>query len=78
MYVELHGRSAFSFLQGACLPEEYAEAAAKLELSAMARISVYPLQGNAGVFGPRSRSCAAWQISIQIDVSLTANRPGNI
>jgi error-prone DNA polymerase len=38
MYVELHGRSAFSFLQGACLPEEYAETAAKLDLPAMALI----------------------------------------
>ena len=38
MYVELHGRSAFSFLQGACLPEEYAETVAKLELPAMALI----------------------------------------
>lgn len=36
MYVELHGRSAFSFLQGACVPEEYAETAAKLGLPAMA------------------------------------------
>lgn len=35
-YVELHARSAFSFLRGASVPEEYAEAAAKLELPAMA------------------------------------------
>ena len=32
MYVELHARSAFSFLQGASLPEEYADAAAKFDL----------------------------------------------
>ncbi len=35
-YIELHARSAFSFLQGASLPEEYAETAAKLEIPAMA------------------------------------------
>jgi len=35
-YIELHARSAFSFLQGASLPEEYADVAAKLELPAMA------------------------------------------
>ena len=30
-YIELHTRSAFSFLQGASLPEEYADVAAKLK-----------------------------------------------
>ena len=35
-FVELHARSAFSFLRGASLPEEYAERAAKLEIPAMA------------------------------------------
>ena len=35
-YCELHGKSAFSFLQGACLPEEYADAAARFSMPAMA------------------------------------------
>jgi error-prone DNA polymerase len=35
-FVELHARSAFSFLRGASLPEEYAEVAAKLDTPAMA------------------------------------------
>jgi error-prone DNA polymerase len=35
-YIELHARSAFSFLQGASLPEEYAEVAAELGIPAMA------------------------------------------
>ncbi len=35
-YIELHARSAFSFLQGASLPEDYAETAAKLDMPAMA------------------------------------------
>ena len=35
-YVELHARSAFSFLEGASLPEAMAQQAANLELSALA------------------------------------------
>ncbi|HVY68546.1 MAG TPA: PHP domain-containing protein, partial [Verrucomicrobiae bacterium] len=35
-YVELHARSAFSFLRGASLPEKLAERAAELEIPAMA------------------------------------------
>jgi error-prone DNA polymerase len=36
MYIEVHARSAFSFLQGASLPEEYAAYCAQLNLPAMA------------------------------------------
>jgi len=35
-YVELHARSAFSFLEGACLPEELAGACAEFGMPAMA------------------------------------------
>ena len=35
-YVELHARSAFSFLEGACVPEELAGACANLGMPAMA------------------------------------------
>ncbi len=35
-YVELHARSAFSFLRGSSHPEQLAEAAAQLDLPAMA------------------------------------------
>src|SRR5215510_2503834 len=35
-YVELHSRSAFSFLRGASRPEQLAEVAANLEMPAMA------------------------------------------
>ena len=35
-YVELHARSAFSFLQGGSVPEEYIDACRKLEMPAMA------------------------------------------
>jgi error-prone DNA polymerase len=36
MYIETHARSAFSFLQGASLPEEYAAYCAQLNLGGMA------------------------------------------
>ncbi|HEX5782252.1 MAG TPA: PHP domain-containing protein, partial [Solirubrobacteraceae bacterium] len=36
MYVELHAHSAFSFLDGASLPDELASAAAELGYEAMA------------------------------------------
>ena len=35
-YVELHACSAFSFLRGGSFPEQLAEVAAELEMSAMA------------------------------------------
>src|SRR5271165_126817 len=36
MYIELHARSAFSFLEGASVPEELAEVCAAHEMPAMA------------------------------------------
>jgi error-prone DNA polymerase len=45
MYVELHARSAFSFLKGASLPEELAAVCAELGLAAMA------LTDRDGVYG---------------------------
>src|SRR3954454_15779808 len=44
-YVELHARSAFSFLEGASLPEEMAAVCAELGMSTMA------LLDNNGVYG---------------------------
>jgi error-prone DNA polymerase len=53
MYVELHARSAFSFLEGASLPEEIAERAAELEMPALALVD------RDGVFGgPRFHKAA--------------------
>jgi error-prone DNA polymerase len=52
-YVELHARSAFSFLRGASLPEHLAEAAAKQEIPAIA------LCDRNGVYGaPRLHTTA--------------------
>jgi error-prone DNA polymerase len=55
-YVELHARSAFSFLRGSSLPEHLVQAAAKQDLSAMA------LCDRNGVYGaPRFFSAAKEQ-----------------
>jgi error-prone DNA polymerase len=35
-YIELHARSAFSFLEGACVPEELVSACSKMDMTAMA------------------------------------------
>ena len=45
MFVELHARSAFSFLEGAALPEELAERAAALEQPALALLDRDGLYG---------------------------------
>jgi error-prone DNA polymerase len=52
-YVELHARSAFSFLEGACVPEELAGACSELQMPAMALVD------RNGVFGaPRFHMAA--------------------
>ena len=45
MFVELHSRSAFSFLEGASLPEDLIAAAAALEMPAMALLDRDGLYG---------------------------------
>ena len=44
-FVELHARSAFSFLEGGCLPEELAGACAELQMPAMAIVDRNGLYG---------------------------------
>src|SRR5450631_2351817 len=52
-FVELHARSAFSFLEGACVPEDLAGACAHLDMPAMA------LLDRNGVYGsPRFHMAA--------------------
>jgi len=44
-YVELHARSAFSFLRGACIPEEYAHRCKKLGQQGMALLDIDGVYG---------------------------------
>ncbi len=46
MYIEVHARSAFSFLQGASLPEEYAANCANLNMPAMALMDLDGFYGS--------------------------------
>jgi len=67
MFVELHARSAFSFLEAAALPEALAERAARLEQSAIALLDVD------GVYGaPRLyRACNRLGVSALVGAEIT-------
>src|SRR5208282_5417422 len=69
MYIELHARSAFSFLEGASLPEELAAVCAQLGMPAMA------LLDTDGVYGaPRFHLAAnKAKIKAHIGAEVTAN-----
>src|SRR6202007_602051 len=45
MYIELHARSAFSFLEGASVPEEFAAVCAQLNMPAMALLDTDGIYG---------------------------------
>ena len=51
MYTELHARSAFSFLEGASLPEELASVCADRGMAAMAGCAVGIITGVAAMAG---------------------------
>jgi error-prone DNA polymerase len=62
MYVELHSRSAFSFLEGASLPEQLIEACAHLNMPAMA------LLDRDGVYGSPRFHMAAKKAGIKAHI----------
>ena len=68
-YVELHARSAFSFLEGSSLPEELAAACARLGIPAMA------LLDTDGVYGAPRFHLAAQKAKIKahIGAEVTCN-----
>ncbi|MGZ8843883.1 MAG: PHP domain-containing protein, partial [Pyrinomonadaceae bacterium] len=61
-YVELHARSAFSFLHGASTPEELIAVCAELEMPAMA------LLDNDGVYGAARFHLAAQKVGIKAHI----------
>src|SRR5579859_5151836 len=61
-YIELHARSAFSFLEGASVPEELAVMCAELEIPAMA------LLDRDGVYGAPRFHLAAKKISLRAHI----------
>src|SRR6202522_4413710 len=62
MYTELHARSAFSFLEGASIPEELAERCAERRMGAMA------LLDRDGVYGAPRFYLAAKKISVRAHI----------
>ncbi len=68
-YVELHARSAFSFLEGASLPEDLAAVCAQLSLPAMALLDAN------GVYGAPRFHLAAKKAKIKahIGAEVSAN-----
>jgi len=62
MYIELHARSAFSFLQGASLPEALAQMAANLGYPAMALVD------RDGVYGAPRFHLAAQKVGIRAHI----------
>src|SRR5262245_22530588 len=61
-YIELHAGSAFSFLEGAALPEEFAGACAEYEMPAMA------LLDRDGVYGAPRFHLAAKKAGLQAHI----------
>jgi error-prone DNA polymerase len=70
MYIELHSASAFSFLEGACLPEELAETCAAAGMPAMA------LLDRDGVYGSPRFHLAAKKAGVRAHIGsdLTVSR----
>ena len=62
MYIELHTRSAFSFLEGASVPEEFAEACAAHQMPAMA------LLDRDGVYGAPRFYFAAKKLKLKAHI----------
>src|SRR5580700_9604154 len=62
MYIELHARSAFSFLEGSSLPEELMSACARLNMPAMA------LLDTDGVYGAPRFHMAAKKLKIKAHI----------
>src|ERR1700730_13537383 len=62
MYIELHARSAFSFLEGSSLPEDLAGICARLNMPAMA------LLDTDGVYGAPRFHLAAKKLGIKAHI----------
>src|SRR5215831_11803311 len=61
-FVELHARSAFSFLEGSCVPEELAGACASLGMPAMA------IMDRNGVYGAPRFHMAAKKMGVRAHI----------
>src|SRR6266581_3703513 len=71
-YIELHTCSAFSFLRGASFPEQFAQAAAELEMPAMA------LLDRNGVYGAQRFSVAAREHNVRPIIGAELSMEGGV
>ncbi len=69
MYIELHARSAFSFLEGASTPEELAATCAQHNMQAIA------LLDRDGVYGSPRLHLAAKKLSIRAHIGAEVTSP---
>src|SRR5947209_8679622 len=68
-YIELHATSAFSFLEGASLPEDLIERAVELEMPAMALLDRNGVYGSARFHANAKRNGMRAHIGAEISVS---------
>ena len=73
-YVELHAASAFSFLNGASLPEDLVEQAAKMDLPAMALIDTNGVYGAPRFYGAARKAGLKALVGAEI-ILATPHRP---
>src|SRR3954466_8690588 len=70
MYVELHARSAFTFLEGGSIPEELVDGCKKLEMPAMA------LLDRDGVYGAARFHLSAKKLKIKAHIGAEITTSG--
>ncbi|MDO8541645.1 MAG: error-prone DNA polymerase [Opitutaceae bacterium] len=83
MYIELHARSAFSFLRGASNPEELVRRAVEVELPALALLDRDGVYGAPRLYGPASEHHLRPRVGAEITMAdgsvvplLVTNRTG--
>ena len=74
MYVELHARSAFSFLEATPLPEALAERAAQLEQPAVALVDADGLYGAPQLY----RACTRLGLKAIVGAEVTLDGGGRL
>ena len=74
MYVELHARSAFSFLEGASLPEILMARCAELQMPAMALLDRNGVYGSARFHTSAKRNDVRAHIGAEVSVSSLGSR----
>ena len=70
MYIELHSRSAFSFLEGASLPENLVAACARMNMQAMALLDRDGVYGSARFHGAAKKAGVKAHVGAEINCEI--------